>query len=695
MNSFVITAQSIYWLFLIIGISGAITYLLYYKNLISSDLDKSKSLFLSIIRFFSLIFIGFLLLGPLIKIITSKTQKPIVIIANDNSQSMVLSKDSTFLRDSFPGLLNTLEKKLSEKYDVHTLQFGDSVNSLSATFTHKETNFESLFNEFNTTFFNRNVGALIIASDGLYNKGINPLYASQNLPFPIYTVPFGDTVLNTDIAISKVDYNKVAFKGSKFPVMVSVLANLLQGKTVKVDITDNSGKVIKSQNIIIDNNSFFKKIPFYLNADSSGIFEYTVKAAIDGSELNLLNNTKKIYVQVEENKRKILLLQNGYHPDVAVFKRIIEATPEFEIDISNTSEFKKDILDYALVILHQLPSNSNNLQKVLPALVKNEIPLLFVFGKETSVKSVNNLDLLLNIDQKNNLFDDALPTINKEFTLFNTTVDNHLISEMTPLYVPFGLYNNMLKNHVLLYQKIGQIETRKPLWAFNETGQQKVGFILGEGLWKWRLREYKEYRDHSITDELVVKTIQYLALKNRKDPFVINYPKTIGENQEIHFNAKLLNASNELVKDAVIQLNIFDNEGNKYTYTFEQTNNSYSVNIGVLNIGKYAFKVSTQLGNIAFNKTGTFIVKENMIEQTNLIADYNMLYKLSINSNGKQIDKYNIVDLVNIIEENTNIAPVVYIQKTLRELIHLKWLFVLLAFMLGAEWFFRKFWGII
>ncbi len=695
MNTFVITTQSIYWLLLIIGISGALTYFLYYKNLISSDLGRQKTVFLSTIRFFSLLFIGFLLLGPLIKLITKQTQKPVVIIAQDNSQSMVLSKDSTFLRDSFPNLLNTLKEKLSEKYDVHTLQFGDSVCNLNPSFTDKTTNFDNLFKEFNTTWFNQNIGALVIVSDGLYNKGIGPMYASQNLPFPIYTVPFGDTLLNTDIAVSKVDFNKVVYKNTKFPVMVSISANMLQGKTVNVKIADNKGNVLKSKKTTVENSSYFKKIPFYINADSAGVFEYTIKVSIDAPETNTLNNTKKIYVEVEEDKRKILLLQNGYHPDVAVFKRIVKTNPAFEIEVKNIGKFKSDVRDYALIILHQLPSNNNNLQKIIPQLVTNEIPLLFVFGKETSVKSINNLNLMLNIDQKNNLFDEVLPTLNNEFTLFNITIDNQAMLEMPPLYTPFGLYKTLPENHVLLYQQVGQIETRKPLWAFNETGQQKVGFILGEGLWKWRLQEYKKYRDHSITNELIIKTIQYLALKNRKKPFVINYLKTINENQEIEFNAKLLNASNELVKNAVIQLNIFDNDGNKYPHTFEQINNNYTVNLGVLDIGKYSFKASTQLGNIAFNKIGTFIVKENLIEQTNLIANYNMLYKLSVNTNGKQIDKRNIGELFKIIEDNANIASIVYTQKTLRELIHIKWLFVFLALMLATEWFLRKFWGII
>ena len=40
---------------------------------------------------------------------------------------------------------------------------------------------------------------------------------------------------------------------------------------------------------------------------------------------------------------------------------------------------------------------------------------------------------------------------------------------------------------------------------------------MGEGLWKWRMQEYKVFSDHSITNELIIKTVQYLALKNKNE----------------------------------------------------------------------------------------------------------------------------------------------------------------------------------
>jgi hypothetical protein len=679
---------------LIVSIAAALVYFLYYKNLQSNELSKTKILVLTLIRFIALIFIGFLLLSPLIKVISRETKKPIIVFAQDNSVSMLLSKDSSFIRDSFPQLLNSIKSRFSENYEVVTLQFGDSIRTNSASFTDKETNFETLFNEFNTTYFNQNIGALIIASDGLYNKGTQPIYAAQQLSFPIYTIPFGDTLENIDLSVSKIEYNSVVYKGSNFPVKVGVAANLMKGQDAIIEIS-NKGKVIATQKLTISSNNFYKNILFYLNADSAGVFSYNIQSKSPVTETNIYNNSKTIYIEVEDAKRKVLLLQNGYHPDVAVFKRILDRNPAFEIEIKTITDFKGSIDEYALIILHQLPSDRNNLQNIWPQIQKAEIPLLFVLGNETSVALLNGLNLQFKLNQKNKLNDDVLPHLNQEFNLFNHAIENHLLHTFSPLNVPFGEYTMFLNNQILMYQKMGQIETQKPLWAFTEAGNQKLGYIMGEGLWKWNLNEFKAFRDHSITDELVIKTIQYLALKQRMNPFIIEYSKTYAENQEVVLHAKFLNASNEFVKGATINFTLIDEKGNTYLHTFKESVDDYVLNLGMMGVGNYNFEASTLSINKTLKYSGIFIVKENLIEQSNLIADHNMLYKLALNSKGLQVEKNNINELISHIENNSEIATVEYTQKTFKDLIHLKILLIILILLFATEWFLRKMWGVV
>ncbi len=40
-----------------------------------------------------------------------------------------------------------------------------------------------------------NLGAVVLAGDGIYNQGVEPLFAASGLSVPIYTIALGDTVL--------------------------------------------------------------------------------------------------------------------------------------------------------------------------------------------------------------------------------------------------------------------------------------------------------------------------------------------------------------------------------------------------------------------------------------------------------------------------------------------------------------------
>jgi hypothetical protein len=690
------TTYSIYWLLLVFGLVGVVSYTLYYKKIVKSDLTAFQSLFLTSLRFLFLFFIGFLLLSPILKIVIKQNQKPVIILAQDNSKSMVLTKDSTFVRNTLRLKENKLIDLLSDIYDVREMQFGSKVkDSLVSDFSDKESNFEELFNEFNTTYFNQNIGALIIVSDGIYNRGADPVNISKNLDFPIYTVAVGDTVPGINLAISKIEYNKVSYKGTKFPIVVGVKADFLKGKKLKIEIIDNQ-KVIGNKIIDINIDNFFKKEPFVIEANKTGVFEYKVRVSLLKSDKNkALEVQKKIYVEVEESKRKILLLQNSPHPDIAVFKQIVDSNPTFKIDVKSPDKFNGNIKDYTLVILHQLPSVKYNLKNILSDLMKYDIPILFVFGEKSSIEQINNLNLFLNIKQKHALYDDVLATVNSDFSLFNVDIADIDIVDMPPLYVHFGEYKTIFNDNILLYQKVGDVKTNKPLWLFTESGKQKIGFILGEGIWKWHLLEYKESRSHFFTEELITKTINYLAIKNRIAPIVLEYSKVEREGHDVVFKAKLFNKSNEFIENANVDIDIFDSDGNKYSSVFKNNEGEYEANLGSLEIGKYKFEVTYKKGENKIVKKGDFIVIENISEQLNLLADYNLLYRLSKNTGGELVKKEDVLTLKDKIEQNTKISTLEYSTKSVKELVDIKWILFILLIIITMEWFFRKFWGIV
>jgi len=118
---------------------------------------------------------------------TEIIDKPLIIFAQDNSLSIVLSKDSAFYRNDYPDLVRKLQENLGKTYDVSMLSFGDRIApELKTSFSEKITDISSVMEEVNTRYSNRNIGALIIATDGIFNRGSNPFYAAQRSGSGLY-----------------------------------------------------------------------------------------------------------------------------------------------------------------------------------------------------------------------------------------------------------------------------------------------------------------------------------------------------------------------------------------------------------------------------------------------------------------------------------------------------------------------------
>ncbi|HPI31646.1 MAG TPA: hypothetical protein PLS26_14090, partial [Bacteroidales bacterium] len=219
MSFFNLTTEYSLWLAipcLLLGIAYAM--LLYFRGQ-KYDFKKSTLRTLFVLRTLAVFLIAFLLLSPLVMTRSRTTEKPLIIIAQDNSQSPVFCKDSANIRTRYSDELRQLSSNLSEEYDVKTFTFGEKVTEGTAyTYDEKQTDFSLLFDEIQARYANRNTGAVILASDGLYNKGSNPLYLTGAMKYPFYTIALGDTNIQKDLIISRVNYNRISYLGNIFPL---------------------------------------------------------------------------------------------------------------------------------------------------------------------------------------------------------------------------------------------------------------------------------------------------------------------------------------------------------------------------------------------------------------------------------------------------------------------------------------------
>jgi hypothetical protein len=246
----------------------------------------------------------------------------------------------------------------------------------------------------------------------------------------------------------------------------------------------------------------------------------------------------------------------------------------------------------------------------------------------------------------------------------------------------------------LAFQNIRNINTNKTLLAFGTDKGRKIGFVVGEGLWKWRLYNYQTAGNHDAFNELTHKMVQYLALKENEDNFNIYHPALFQETDAIEFTAELYNDSYELVNSPEVNMRIVNDSMQELTYQFDRVDDFYRLNAGNLKPGDYTFQAETDLGNQHFTEKGSFSIVKNELEIQNTQADFGLLYRLAEQSGGKffTIEEYGT--LLDTIMANKQITVQQHEQTLQTEWINLKSLFFLLILLFAIEWFFRKYWGI-
>lgn len=687
------------WFLLLCPVTGVVFAIaLYYRDRRTAEFHLVIKWLMSISRFTLITLLVFLLFSPLIKSNNYIKEKPIVVIAEDNSLSIVSGKDSGFYKSEYRKKWNNVINELNQKYDVRLFSFGSEIKeSMDYAFNEKETDISSLFSIIAQRYYGKNLGALILATDGIYNKGFDPLYTSHELKCLIYTVALGDTLVRRDAIITNVEHNNTVFLGNSFPLQVLIDAKKLEGKSTTLTVNEVNGKSEKNlygKSIAFTSTSFHSNVPIELSSTGAGLKHYIVRISPVEGEENLQNNRRDVYIHVLDQKQHVLIISNP-HPDVGAIAESINSSDGFEAETSVPDKLIDKMNKYCLVILNQFPSANNKISDVLNSIKQLNIPVLYIVGSETDLTSFNTLNVGLKILSNENRSSDAEAIAAPGFSLF--VLDNaflNYIPHLPALSVPFGNYMVGPTANILFNQKIQGITTNYPLIIFNETGTEKSCVICGEGIFRWKLQDYADHKNHQIFDELINKIVQYLAVKEDKSFFRVHVPTVFKEDEHIIMDAELYNPSYQLINEPEVNAVITDDNGRKYSFTFSRTSNSYHLDAGTLQAENYKYETTVNAAGKLFTREGEFTVTPIQIEAVNTIAEHHILFQIASEHKGKMLFPNQIEELPEIINKRDDLKPVIYTHVSFSRLIGLKWVIVTLLTIISIEWFVRKWNGI-
>ena len=679
--------------FLLLALAAGVGYAfgMYFREKRTAEMPIWMVRGLAAVRGSAIFILVLLLIGPLIKSVSKRTEKPIVVIAQDNSSSIPLNSDSAFYRAEYLEGLASLRAELSGDYEVRSYVFGNEVHETEeAGFSDGRTDMSELFDELDNVYVNRNVGAVILASDGLYNRGRDPIYSPLHLNTPIYSVALGDMSVMRDVILKKVDHNRYAYLGNEFPVEITVEVEKFLGKSVTVQLSGDNG-ILWEQRVKINSNSFRKVLLGKLKAGTPGLNRIRASVSVLSGELSRSNNTQDFFVEVLDGRQKVLILAANPHPDIAAIKRSISGNDNYEVDAFVLGDKELTTEKYDLIILHQLPRSGGKGRAEMDKVRTSTVPVFCIVGGKTDLRWFNDMNFGLQINAARQSKNEVLPVFAKGFSLF-TLGENarRMLKRYPPLHAPFGEYSSSGSAQVLFNQHIGNVETENPLLLFNDNSGRKTGVLVGDGIWRWRIRDFEESGSHDIFDGMLSKVVQFLALKTDKSLFRVNTKNRYNEDEAVVFNSELYNETYEPINEPEIDLIITDEESKIFEYKFNRTDNAYRLNAGSFKEGNYRYKAQVSSGGKVFESKGQFMVATLKLETTRTTADHSLMYKIANGSGGELFYPRELDKLAEAIKNREDIRSVVYEQTWFKEAIHLKWLFFLLLALLSLEWFVRK-----
>jgi hypothetical protein len=646
------------------------------------------------LRFLSVSLLCFFLLGPVLVQWLNEVQKPKILMVLDQSESIIANKYANFYKSDFLNKWTQAKELLGDEYEVEYLSLGSKIKiSDSTRFNQKKTNISQLFDYVNNTYARENIGAVILASDGIYNRGNNPIYKSLNKNTILYTIGMGDTILKKDLLIKEANHNAIAYLNNQFPIEISISANDCINSSSNLSLTCE-GKILYNSTININQKDFFKTINIDLLADKPGTMHIVANLSPIAAEFSNANNRKDIFVEVIDGREKILLAYQTTHPDIGAIKESIQTNQNYEVNALSLNEIKlSDLNLYSAVILYQLPGKNSNSRDLISSIKKIQIPVWCIVGNQTAIEQLSLINNTAKIDKNQGRMNESQAIFNSDFTAF--TLDPNTISSLSdlpPLSAPYGFYNASIGTESLLYQKIGQVNTQTPLWTFSNQNGEKTAYLFGEGFWRWKLFDFVKNESHIASNELVSKTIQYLTVKEDKRKFRVYPLKNVYEEDEaVKFLAELYNSSYEPVNTANVLLSLTDANNKTYNYNFSPIGKTYQLDLGFLNPGIYTFKAKANEINETIN--GKLLVKPLQIELVNTKADFGLLREIAGNNSGQFYPAEKLESCIENLKKNTNITSVSYNEKRPDELINIKWIFFFLLFIISAEWFIRKYEG--
>ena len=648
--------------------------------------QKAKSkiyLLLAFLRFVGIFGLLLLLINPQFAQKTYTLEKPNLVILADNSTSV------TEKGEELKEIISKIKasKEISNRFKIADYKFGSDLNILdSLSFQAKNTNIYKSLSSLKDVYAREQMVALVL-SDGNQTIGEDYSYFKTDRNNTIYSIVLGDTTKYKDISVGPIQTNKYAFLKNKFPLETYVS---YQGNTpvsVSVSLKMN-GKIVHKENLKLNADVNFKTIAIQIDANSVGIKNLEVEVSQLVEERNVKNNRRASSIEVIDEKTKIALISDILHPDLGALKKAIESNEQREVSILKSSASNSVLEDVDLFIFYQPTAKFK--QSFDFAKSKNANTFI-ITGSQTDYTFINKLSVGIELETGYPQ-QEVLGLLNNAFTKYDIT--NFDLTDYPPLVSDAGPILITSPFETLLGTQIKGLNIQQPLLSVIDENGSKRAVLIAENIWKWRVQTYRNTNEFVNFDEFIGNLIRYLTTSKNKSRLNVDYEKVYQGSNNTVITATYFDEAFLFDKYAMVSIKVTNTDTQKIQINpMVLKNGFFEADLSNLVAGEYDFVVSVEKESKI--EKGSFVISEFDMENQFVSSDNLKMEKLAINSGGKIFYPAQIDVLLKDLSTNDAYVPTEKSTENIVSLIDFKFLLGIIVFAFAAEWFIRKYNGLI
>jgi len=644
-----------------------------------------------------------LLVNPFVKTETTYLEAPSIAVLFDNSASTAIQKNEYRGEESYQEVIDQLNFEDSAKVHYDFYGFGNEVASTQPSqlnFDSDQTNLYSAIQQIGA--LQQETDAAVLLSDGIFTKGQNPSFTTENISIPIFTIGLGDTTYQKDVLVRSVSTNNTGFLNSKQPVTATIASRGFQDISFPVELRRGQ-EVIETKTITPDIDNSSTEVTFELSLDKEGLQQFEIAVPKLENEWTEANNTQLFSVDVEDARQQILSLAFEVHPDVKFVRSLLLSDQNTEL-ISRTwlrgdrfiegdFNFNPDTLD--LAILHGFPTSGipSGLQLKLKALAEN-VPLIVaatpLFDAASFEQAITSLPVTAT--GRWSYQPVALSPAPEAATHPIMELPSISYDQIPPLKAPIENIS-AAPGSSTLYNSIYQGQpTQAPLLSVQELGNKRVTMISGFGWYKLNQQNDPALRD--FTTQLWLNMVSWTATDPENQLLEIQPSQTSFTGSEsVVIDAYLKNERGELESDGSIDISIASDSMDSRFYSMENLGSGhYRLNLGTLPEGLYQFEATAKKENREIeSQAGEFSVARSNAEYVNTTRNDALLRQLADRTGGSFVPYDSVSGFWNRLENRGLLESKEKVRSHFFYPYQSAIWFVVVLLLLCSEWILRKY----